>query len=84
MKRFKSAGHSQRFLSTHSRIHNHFQLLPSSLQRQSASCGSRHRLLHMASRRRLLRQLDTSRVPFSTINIRPIGNLTTPFSSLRS
>jgi putative transposase len=26
MKRFKSARHAQRFLSTHSRIHNHFQL----------------------------------------------------------
>jgi len=26
MHRFKSAGHAQRFLSTHSRIHNHFQL----------------------------------------------------------
>jgi putative transposase len=26
MQRFKSAGHAQRFLSTHSRIHNHFQL----------------------------------------------------------
>ena len=25
MKRFKSARHAQRFLSTHSRIHNHFQ-----------------------------------------------------------
>ena len=26
MQRFKSARHAQRFLSTHSRIHNHFQL----------------------------------------------------------
>ena len=26
MQRFKSAHHAQRFLSTHSRIHNHFQL----------------------------------------------------------
>ena len=26
MKRFKSARHAQRFLSTYSRIHNHFQL----------------------------------------------------------
>ncbi len=26
MKRFKSARHVQRFLSTHSPIHNHFQL----------------------------------------------------------
>ncbi len=26
MKRFKSACHAQRFLSTHCRIHNHFQL----------------------------------------------------------
>jgi putative transposase len=26
MKRFKSARHAQRFLSSHSRIHNHFQL----------------------------------------------------------
>jgi putative transposase len=26
MKRFKSARHAQRFLSTHSRVHNHFQL----------------------------------------------------------
>ena len=26
MKRFKSARHAQRFLSTHSHIHNHFQL----------------------------------------------------------
>ena len=26
MKRFKSARHAQCFLSTHSRIHNHFQL----------------------------------------------------------
>jgi hypothetical protein len=26
MRRFKSAGHAQRFLSAHSRIHNHFQL----------------------------------------------------------
>ena len=26
MKRFKSARHAQRFLSTHSPIHNHFQL----------------------------------------------------------
>jgi putative transposase len=26
MQRFKSACHAQRFLSTHSRIHNHFQL----------------------------------------------------------
>ena len=26
MQRFKSAGHAQRFLSTHSRIHSHFQL----------------------------------------------------------
>jgi putative transposase len=26
MQRFKSARHPQRFLSTHSRIHNHFQL----------------------------------------------------------
>src|SRR5215472_3965711 len=26
MKRFKSARHAQRFLSAHSRIHNHFQL----------------------------------------------------------
>ena len=26
MQRFKSARHGQRFLSTHSRIHNHFQL----------------------------------------------------------
>jgi len=26
MKRFKSARHARRFLSTHSRIHNHFQL----------------------------------------------------------
>ncbi len=26
MQRFKSARYAQRFLSTHSRIHNHFQL----------------------------------------------------------
>jgi putative transposase len=26
MQRFKSARHAQRFLSSHSRIHNHFQL----------------------------------------------------------
>jgi putative transposase len=26
MKRFKSARHAQRFLSSHSRVHNHFQL----------------------------------------------------------
>ncbi len=26
VQRFKSARHAQRFLSTHSRIHNHFQL----------------------------------------------------------
>jgi len=26
MQRFKSARHAQRFLSAHSRIHNHFQL----------------------------------------------------------
>ena len=26
MQRFRSARHAQRFLSTHSRIHNHFQL----------------------------------------------------------
>ena len=26
MQRFKSARHAQRFLSTHSRVHNHFQL----------------------------------------------------------
>jgi putative transposase len=26
MRRFKSARHAQRFLSAHSRIHNHFQL----------------------------------------------------------
>ncbi len=26
MQRFKSARHAQRFLSTHSRIHNHVQL----------------------------------------------------------
>ena len=26
MKRFKSTRHAQRFLSSHSRIHNHFQL----------------------------------------------------------
>jgi len=26
MQRFKSARHAQRFLSTHARIHNHFQL----------------------------------------------------------
>ena len=26
MQRFKSARHAQRFLSVHSRIHNHFQL----------------------------------------------------------
>jgi hypothetical protein len=84
MKRFKSAGHAQRFLSTHSRIHNHFQLLPSSPQRQSASCGSRHRLSHMASRRRYCVSWIPPELPFSAINIRPIGNLTTPFSSLRS
>src|SRR5881227_4061887 len=28
MQRFKSARHAQRFLSAHSRIHNHFQLRP--------------------------------------------------------
>ena len=28
MKRFKSARHGQRFLSTHTRINNHFQLCP--------------------------------------------------------
>jgi putative transposase len=26
MRRFKSAGHAQQFLATHSPIHNHFQL----------------------------------------------------------
>lgn len=26
MRRFKSAGHAQRFLATHTPIHNHFQL----------------------------------------------------------
>ena len=26
MKRFKSPGHAQRFLSSHSQTHNHFQL----------------------------------------------------------
>ena len=45
MQRFKSARHAQRFLSAHSRIHNHFQL-------------RRHRLTaddHRAARARALR-----------------------------
>jgi putative transposase len=37
MKRFKSARHAQRFLSTHSRIHNHFQL------RRHHLSGNQHR-----------------------------------------
>ena len=45
MQRFKSARHAQRFLSTHGRIHNHFQL-------------RRHRLTaiqHRAARDRTIR-----------------------------
>ncbi len=37
MQRFKSARHAQRFLSTHSRIHNHFQL------RRNRLTASQHR-----------------------------------------
>ena len=37
MKRFNSARHAQRFLSTHSRIHNHFQL------RRHHLSGNQHR-----------------------------------------
>lgn len=37
MKRFKSVRHAQRFLSTHCRIHNHFQL------RRHLSSASRYR-----------------------------------------
>jgi putative transposase len=43
MQRFKSARHAQRFLSNHSRIHNHFQL------RRHRLSASKHRQVRDAA-----------------------------------
>jgi putative transposase len=54
MKRFKSARHAQHFLSTHSRIHNHFQLRRHHLNAnqyrmaRSAAFGTWHDLAEVA------------------------------------
>src|SRR6266404_6084960 len=68
MKRFKSARHARRFLSTHSRIHNHFQL------RRHHLSVNRHRLArcrlsHMARRRRSSARSMTSRAAISAFKV---------------
>jgi hypothetical protein len=51
MKRFKSVCHAQKFLSSHSRIHNHFQLRRHRLSAAEYRTA-RHRVHNLAKRDR--------------------------------
>jgi DDE domain len=84
MKRFKSAGHAHRFPL-------HPQPDPQPFPASAVITSAPISIVRLATppfahgvTSPVLRQLDTPELPFSAINIRPIGNLTTPFSSLRS
>ena len=64
MQRFKSARHAQRFLSTHSRIHNHFQL------RRHHLSANQYRAARDAAFRRSCACSITFRAAFSAIHAR--------------
>ncbi len=62
MQRFKSARHAQRFLSAHSRIHNHFQL------RRHRLTANEHRAARTAAFRTMKKpRLQGSFISFATV-----------------